>query len=169
MNDLTDTSELWLPVVGYEGSYEVSSFGRVRSLARTVAGRWGSQRRMGVLFALHPANKRYLKVTLQCDGVGIQYQVHSLVLEAFIGPCPEGFQADHVDFNIANNVLTNLRWISQQDNLRRRRSMKLTHDMVDGIRSKRAAGVPRKEVAETYGVGEAHINQVTSGRRWSKP
>lgn len=167
MADLTASSELWLPVVGYEGSYEVSSFGSVRSVARTVVGRWGTQKRVGVLLIPHPANKRYLKVTLQNKGVGVQLQVHCLVLEAFIGPRPEGFQADHVDFDIANNFLNNLRWISQQDNMRRRRSMKLTQAMVDDIRSKRSAGVSRAEVAAMYGVGEAHINQVTSGRRWS--
>lgn len=49
---------------------------------------------------------------------GKNYRVHRLVLEAFVGPCHEGFECDHLDRNRRNNALTNLRYVSRIDNNR---------------------------------------------------
>lgn len=65
----------------------------------------------------------YLRVQIN----GKQYRVHRLVLEAFVGPCPEGFECDHSDRNRRNNALTNLRWLSRTDNNRNR----IDNDRVD--------------------------------------
>ena len=50
-------------------------------------------------------------------GDGKQYRAHRLVLETFIGPCPEGCEADHIDRCRDNNALNNLRWIPHRKNL----------------------------------------------------
>lgn len=56
----------------------------------------------------------YLRVKIN----GRPYRVHRLVLEAFVGPCPEGFECDHSNRDRHNNALTNLRWLSHTQNLR---------------------------------------------------
>ena len=112
--------EEWRPVVGYEDAYEVSSWGRVRSITRTVTRSDGvSQVR----------KSRYLKISVMKSGhlrVGISDQattrgrlIHRLVAEAFLGPPPEGKPlALHWDDNPANNQPSNLRWGTYADNRR---------------------------------------------------
>jgi hypothetical protein len=164
--DVTELSELWVPAYGYEGLYEVSSFGRVRSVARIVAGRWGDTARQGRLLQPARANGRYLKVTLYLSGVGYQIQVHTLVLQSFIGAAPEGFNADHIDFDITNNALHNLRWVHAIDNIRRRRNAKLTRGTATALLDRAASGTTRAELAAAFGISERHVQQVVAGTRW---
>ena len=89
-------AELWLPVPGYEGLYDVSNRGRVRSLPRnTTSGRILKPQR---------ANKLgHLKVVLSKDGKTEQFLIHRLVMEAFAGPCPPGQQVRHWNGDPADN------------------------------------------------------------------
>ena len=59
-------------------------------------------------------NRGYLHVKIN----GKLYSVHILVLETFVGPCPDGMECDHSDRNRCNNALTNLRWVPRTQNLR---------------------------------------------------
>ena len=161
-----DSSELWLPVVGYEDHYEVSNFGRVRSVPRVVEGRWGPTKRLGCMLAIKPANGRYLKVSLCKDGVLTQHQVHRLVLLAFVGEPPKGFVCDHIDCDIRNNSLTNLRWLSSADNARRRASTKLSKELVINIKNASKQGRLPKEIAEAFEVPVQQVYQIANGRRW---
>jgi hypothetical protein len=161
-----DSSELWLPVVGYEDHYEVSNFGRVRSVPRVVEGRWGPTKRLGCMLAIKPANGRYLKVSLCKDGVLTQHQVHRLVLLAFVGEPPKGFVCDHIDCDIRNNNLTNLRWLSLADNARRRTSTKLSKELVINIKNASKQGRLPKEIAEAFEVPVQQVYQIANGRRW---
>jgi hypothetical protein len=106
--------ETWKPVVGFEGHYEVSDQGNVRSLDQVVAHwRGGTRLRRGKY--LKPGatggSGAYLFVVLMNDGKTRSNRcVHRLVLEAFVGPRPEGMQACHNDGDPHNNALSNLRW-----------------------------------------------------------
>lgn len=96
-------SETWRPVAGYEGLYEVSDFGRVRSLPRaTTAGR--------VLKPRVQPSRGYRCVFLSRDGRITTKQVHRLVLESFVGPCPADQECRHLDGDKLNNLATNLVW-----------------------------------------------------------
>lgn len=112
-------SEIWKPVVGYEGLYEVSSFGRVRSVDRSVpTGRAGHAplRLKGRVLKLR-YNRQYPAITLHKEG-GIKGRtVHSLVLEAFVGPRPPKRYGCHNDGDPRNNHIDNLRWDTQSNNL----------------------------------------------------
>lgn len=120
---MADTTERWLPVVGYEGLYEVSDLGRVRGLDRVMTvnrvGFSGLPVRGQVLKAT-PTGHRcpHLGVTLYRSGVRRHHRVHHLVLEAFIGPRPSGLQGLHWDDVPTNNRLENLRWATAAENMR---------------------------------------------------
>lgn len=106
-------SEAWRPVVGYEGAYEVSDLGNVRSTARvTSAGVRLPGRPKATFLNMHG----YPMVSLYLGNVGRQRRVHRLVLEAFVGPCPEGMEGCHSDGDPSNARLPNLRWDTKSEN-----------------------------------------------------
>lgn len=109
-------AERWKPVVGYEGLYEVSDHGRVRGISRAISWQ-GTTRRIPGRFMCPDSDHYYLRVTLSRHGKGRRFLVHCLVLEAFIGPRPDGMQTCHYpDANPANCHLDNLRWASPKEN-----------------------------------------------------
>lgn len=106
------TPEEWRLVVGYEGLYEVSDQGRVRSLDRDSTRGDGVKRRLtGRMMKAYRSPGNYDRVSL-FDGLGRRHwkRVHTLVLEAFIGPRPDGAVACHNDGDHTNNRVDNLRW-----------------------------------------------------------
>lgn len=118
MNELESITlaERWLPVPGYEGFYEISDLGRVRSVDRVVRisdGRLVPYK--GKLLSAK-TSRGYKIVNLHKPGIEKYRTVHSLVLEAFIGPRPDGLECCHWDGNPANNVLSNLRWDTRSAN-----------------------------------------------------
>lgn len=108
-----DRGERWLPVAGYEGIYEVSDLGRARSLARRDAR--GHVRR-GKLLAPRTNARNRLAVALYRDRVRTDVQIHRLVLEAFVGPRPEGLEGCHWNGDPTDNRLVNLRWDTRKAN-----------------------------------------------------
>lgn len=108
-NHSTVCTEEWRPVVGYEGLYEVSDLGRIRSLN----SRHPSQLRS----ILKPDGSRYLRVCLTKNGVHRRYMVHRLVMATFVGPLPIGFQVHHQDGNKHNNRLENLVYLNACENM----------------------------------------------------
>lgn len=60
--------------------------------------------------------KGYARVTINCDGILKMHFVHRLILEAFSGPCPQGFEACHCDGQVTNNAISNLRWDTRSSN-----------------------------------------------------
>lgn len=110
--------ERWEPVNGHEGSYEVSSHGRVRSVDRVVTYSNGQVHSYKGKVLRAGLNKRggYPLVNLHTQGKGQSRTVHSLVAEAFIGPRPEGMEVCHNDGDPANNHLDNLRYGTHSDN-----------------------------------------------------
>ena len=166
--------ESWKPVVGYEGIYEVSSLGRVRSLDRVDS--IGRPRSGKVLSSCRGG--AYPSVCL-CDGSKANRRVHTLVLEAFVGPRPQGHEACHNDGNPINNRLENLRWdtksANQVDRLAHgthnrgsRHSMsKLTEEEVCAVRSLIGKGLTQAEIGTLFGVSEATVSCIKSGHRWA--
>lgn len=111
------SNEEWRAVVGYEGHYEVSNQGRLRSLDRVVEYKNGVERmHKGKVLKLGKHKFGYLKVELHKDGKITHTNIHRLVLEAFTGPCPDGMEACHNDGNPTNNTIENLRWGTRSEN-----------------------------------------------------
>lgn len=108
------TPETWKPIPGYEGQYEVSDHGQVRSLTRYVPGKDGRK----TLYkgrVLKPWRQKSGHMAVRL-GRGKREYVHRLVLAAFKGDCPIGLEACHADDNPGNNHIDNLRWASRSAN-----------------------------------------------------
>ena len=103
--------EIWKAVIGYEGLYEVSNLGEVRGLKNNKGRRSAPRPLKGC-----KTHDGYLRVCLSKDGVAVRKKIHHLVLEAFVGPRPEGFVACHRDDNGLNNAVENLRWGTVKSN-----------------------------------------------------
>ena len=104
--------EEWRPVVGYEGLYEVSNTGQVRSLDRFYY-------RLHKGKVLSPTKDRYgyLTVTLNCNGKSKTIKIHRLVAQAFL-PNPDNLpQVNHKDEDKTNNNVTNLEWCTAKYNV----------------------------------------------------
>lgn len=114
------TQEEWRPVVGYEGYYEVSNLGCVRSVARRIPASRGTGYRCLPEVVLRQGIHQggYKMVSLCVHGKKRNQNVHQLVLAAFRGPRPDGLVACHNDGDPANARLDNLRWDTQSNNLR---------------------------------------------------
>ena len=107
------TQEQWRPVVGYEGLYEVSDHGRVRSLDRDIEDSRGATRRIrGRMMTPTPPTPpdNYLSVMFSRGGKQKRVRVHVVVLEAFVGPRPVGMEGCHNNGDAFNNHVENLRW-----------------------------------------------------------
>lgn len=123
----------------------------------------------------------HLRVVLRLQGNSRYLQVHRLVLETFVGPCPEGYQACHFpDRNPANNALSNLRWDTQAANQADRvvhgtdlrgeqvKSSKLTAAAVVSIRREYAeGGTTTYELAAKYGVSRPAIGYLLARKTWA--
>ena len=100
-------TETWKPVVGYDGAYEVSPLGVVRSRRQVLKPQ--------------PAPNGYLTVNLSLAGRSKRQCIHTLVALAFLGPRPTGRQIAHLDGVKANNAATNLAYVTASDNCLQRR------------------------------------------------
>ena len=117
------SGETWKDIPGYEGLYQVSDMGRVRSLDREVEGlsRWGGMRvfrKKGRLMSLGSNGHGYQMVHLKDKGVRRSVSVHRLVATAFI-PNPDSLsQVNHLDSDQTNNRVGNLEWTDAKGNIR---------------------------------------------------
>jgi len=173
--------ETWRPVPGFEGIYEVSDHGRVRSLDKVVRCKGGTRVHRGKV--LSPGKKRrggYLYASLCLCG-DIQYlYVHRLVLSAFEGPPSGGLQTCHNDGDPTNNRLDNLRYDTRDSNEADKRkhgthfrmpgernpSSKLTAVSVVSIRTRRAAGEPLPSISKDYGISRQTVSKICRGETW---
>lgn len=172
----TTAGETWKPVPGWEGFYEVSDMGRIRSLIRNVGSRHegGATRRSVILKPSTCDNYGYVTLSKNC--VCKRAAVHRTVLEAFVGPCPDGNQACHNNGCHRDNRLDNLRW----DTKRANESDKRRHGtIVRGARVPSAKLDERKvavikasvispcELASEYAVSVSTIHRIRSDKCWA--
>lgn len=172
--------EEWKGIPGYEGSYQVSDQGRVRSLDRVVTrGGLEVNYRGRLLSLISRSTSGYLECTIYIAGNGRTFLVHRLVMLAFVGKCPTGMYVCHNDGNPQNNRLGNLRYdtpkMNQADRVlhgtrivgERHGRSKLTEDDVRRIRLRLANGESKGGIAGDFGVCRTQISNIGSGKAWS--
>jgi hypothetical protein len=157
-------TEEWRKIPGYP-AYEVSDTGNVRSFwVRAAKHTCVTKRPRRVLKQLKV--KGYLHVVLCTEsGERTQITVHSLVLLAFVGPRPEGFEVCHNDGNGTNNRLENLRYDTPRGNAldRFRHESWLPESAVIAIRERYAQGEHTSEIAEAHGISRGHVYSICKG------
>ena len=167
---MEQSPERWKSVVGYEGVYEVSDRGRVRSLPRYDSrGYWWCGQILKPYALPSTGHRAHI---LHWGGLGVGRSVGRLVLEAFVEPMPfPEAEADHVDHDPTNNRPENLRWLSTKENMRCRRCCKLDLEKARKIRSlfptlpgSKAARYRR--LAKRFGVRPMVVGRVVAGYTW---
>lgn len=171
------TAECWLPVVGFEGIYEVSDLGPVRSLDRTVerANQFCTFQRfyLGALLKQRYKNNRgvsYWRVNLWDNGQVRTAWVHTLVLESFVGFPPLDHECAHKDGDTRHNALINLAWKTSWENYQDRlrhgtQILKISSEGVRSIRAKLLEGIPQHILAAEYGVAQSTISKIKRSAR----
>ena len=173
--------EVWRPVVGWEGLYEVSSLGQVKSLARrywTEGGRaphWCNLKER----ILKPGTNvhGYLHVVLSREGKQHSYTVHRLVADAFLGTRPAGMDTCHGPLGKLVNTPNNLSYGTRQENMRdcfrdgthqrgeRGSAAKLTQEQVNSIRALKEK-MTQKAVAAMYGISRSNVSMIWNNKCW---
>jgi len=167
--------QIWKPIVGYEGLYEVSSEGRIRSVPRLDSRkhvRGGSEMNPRVC-------RGYLYIGLRKDGKKSFRRLHRIVLEAFVGPCPEGLEGCHGPNGRMDNSLGNLRWDTHEANVSDRvlsglnrgennkGGGKLTEEKVREIKAMLNEGHLRASIAKKFEIGVCMVGRIARGISWS--
>lgn len=168
-------TEEWLPVPGYDGLYEVSNLGRVRSYHNFGFGRKKEPK------LLKPTTDfyGYLQVTLCNNSVHEQTKVHKIVALAFLGVNPGGMQIDHINGNKEDNRAENLEWVTPKENTLRsvttglkptgeRHGMhKLTQSAVDEIRKLYKTGqYSHRQLGEMFGISHCVAGKIIRNEAW---
>jgi hypothetical protein len=185
MNQTNDPSvefsEEWLPVVGWEGYYEVSNLGRARSVPRLSShGHWIT----GTILRQQINPRGYFTVHLSKDNRTRTLRVHLLVAYAFIGPRPLGKSLDHVDGNKLNNHAANLEYVTHLENCQRAMALgnwhrlppgednpssKLSDAQVNEIRRLHTEGITQRKLSVLFKISNQHVSRIVNLKRRSKP
>lgn len=159
--------EIWKDIKGYEGIYQVSNLGRVKSLKRYSNNNANTKDRL-----LKPSfnKKGYLRVVLCKNGIQYNKTIHRLVAEAFI-PNPDNKpQVNHIDEDKTNNRISNLEWMTNKENRNHGTAIKrmcITNSKAiictkGDIKEKYAS---QKEFCLKYNLSSGHVSEVISGKR----
>lgn len=164
----------WRWVVGYEGHYAISSDGLLVSL------RYMHRDVPGGRIKLVTTNQWGYKTTrIWKNNKAKNVWIHRLVLEAFVGPRPDGMECAHLDGNPANNRIENLKWCTKQENLGHRKthgtlargskqgSSVLTEDQVAAIKAMLKYGVPQVVIARAVSTTPSTINSINKEKSWT--
>ena len=168
--------EIWKDIPGYEGRYQASTEGRIRSVdryVRVVPASGTEAKRMVKGRVLRPGvyNTGHVSVVLGKGANGSP--VHQLIARTFIGECPEGMEVCHNDGNPANNAVENLRYDTRQNNifdmyrLGTSNKTKVTADMVREIRKMLNAKVKGRDIAKHFGIHECTVSEIKLGKTFT--
>ena len=172
-------TEEWRAVDGFDGYYEVSDHGRIRTWKDKGARRPIRRAEAPHLMRPAPNANGYLQTSLHHAGHRRVAAIHVLVAEVFIGPRPAGQVVRHYDGNQLNNQISNLRYGTRKENaadsLRHgtfalgevNGKSKLTQPQVIEIKALLREGGTRRGIAEMFGVTHSAINSIASGESWS--
>jgi hypothetical protein len=176
--------EKWLDIVGYEGYYQVSNLGRVRSLDRAMyvddirysKSRWVV--RKGKILKNYGNGKKRHQVILRMFGGGKTYSVHRLVAMHFV-PNPKHLPVvNHLNHNHHDNRASNLEWCTQKHNIehaikagRMKHIYDQTHATITAnqattIKKLLEKGITRSEIARITGSSYDIVYHIAKGHTW---
>jgi len=164
--------EIWMPVKGYEGVYEVSHFGRVKRVLVSAGTKGGLLKQC--------TNKQgRVCFRLGLKNVAKTFYAHHLVLINFNCDRPEGMECCHNDGNPLNNYIGNLRWDTHQENMNDQikhgtsqkgelaSRAKLRDNDINDIKNLIKKGIMQKDIAAIYLIDKSIISKINSNKIWS--
>lgn len=170
--------EIWKDVPGYEGLYQASNCGRIRSLDRVVKFKDGRQSfKKGVVLAHEIRKDETHKVKISKNNNSKCVAVHRIIALAFI-PNPNSLpQVNHIDGSRHNNNVDNLEWITISGNIKHAYDMGLLKPTIgekhpraklteSDVRSILNDNRPHNEIAKDYGVKRSTVYDIKSRKRW---
>jgi hypothetical protein len=177
--------ETWKDVVGYEGLYQVSSLGKVKSYDKVVFCRnkntkkcLGKERKQ-----FHEKNG-YFSIVLYGKGRKVKkgtqksFTVHSLVARAFLGERPEGNQVRHLDGSRTNNNINNLCYGTGKENQKDRQRhgtamagekhpmCKINNKIAKEIKTMLLKNKPAKRISEEYNISKYIVYDIKRNKTW---
>lgn len=175
--------EIWRDIPGYEGLYQVSNLGRVRSLDRYVKQNHGSkQLKRGKIIQPIKDCKGYLRLKLCINNTSKRISIHRLVAQVFIPNLDNKPQVNHIDGDKTNNRVDNLEWVTNQENVKHAWSTGLAQ-ITDEARKKMSKNNTNKkqvmcmntkeifnsiiEASKKYKINSSHISECCKGKRKS--
>jgi hypothetical protein len=165
--------EIWKPVVGYEGLYDVSIFGNVRSY-HSVDGRKVLSIPQKVMIKGRDSCG-YLYARLYKAGLKKNHSIHRLVLKSFVGPCPDGNECCHKNNIKTDNRIENLCWGTRKSNCRdygtqnkgeRIGMHKLTNEDILVIRKLGESKYSQRKIAKLFKVSHVNIGSILRRKTW---
>lgn len=167
-------NEAWKPIPRFKGAYEVSSIGRVRSLVYKNK-QCCKLRNEPRIISQHKNNGGYFSCIIRNK----TYRPNRLVLEAFVGECPNGMEAAHLNGVKDDNRLENLKWVTKKENAYHRDYLhghapwcegngqsKLKKENIWEIRRLNSAGLSSKTIGEKFGIYYTYVNKILRGDLW---
>lgn len=178
-------NEEWKPVPNFEGLYEVSNLGRVRSVERKVRSNQRNNHFFAVKqrFLLPDISAAYYRVTLSKDGKTKRFSVHRLVCEAFLENPENKPFVNHKDGDKLNNTLSNLEWVTQSENCihaletglakpvkgERHGMAKYSEETVNEIRMLyETTSMTHQSIADKFGIDRRYITELINGKIWTE-
>lgn len=167
--------EIWKDVIGFEGYYQVSNMGRVKSLDRISNHRL----RKGKILSLKQKHNGYLEGAFSLYGKRTMFLAHREVAKSFLKNSYSYETVNHIDGNKINNMATNLEWLSIQKNIEhafktglrsstgeKNCKAKLTENDVIKIKELFLLGYSNSSIAKKYDVSEGAIWFIRNKKTW---
>jgi len=173
--------EIWKDVVGYEGLYQVSNLGNVRSLSRLVDYGHCKAFREGRVLAKAIDKDGYELVGLNKSSKSKLCKVHRLVAESFVRNTNQLSIVNHKDGVKNNNNINNLEWVNNSENIQHAYdsglakahkgekcgASKLTEEQVQTMRRLANQGVMHKDIAAQFSISKRGIHNIISRKSWN--
>lgn len=178
---MADTRENWVDIHGYEGCYQVSDLGRVKSLGRTVVHQgityYQTER---IMSPWSGTTSTYLCVRLYRDGIRKKFSVHRLVAEHFLEGWDTNLEVNHKDGNRFNNAAENLEMCTHRYNMQhaileglkndcgeKSSRAKLTNSQAEEIRKRYGqGGISQAALGRAYGVSRQTVNMIVRHKKY---
>ncbi len=168
--------EIWKDIKGYEGLYQISNLGRVKSLAREKKNGVNSKQNIPeIILNIYDNGKGYKRTNLCKNNIIKSNYIHRLVAEAFILNSKNEREVNHKDGNKANNNVTNLEWCNRKENVLHscinnlvpkgnlHYNSKLTNEQIIQIRNDNRV---QKIIANDYGITQTVVSAIKLRKTW---